>query len=657
MRPRVSRIAGLSERLSTLEHFISNPPAAAPPTAPGTGHDPRQQGYQSNTKLDHTVTLQSPHSGSWNTQTPQGGINPQRAAEPPVSVESAPPHSAREARRFIQGELQRNDHLSPNKRTVLEDALLLVNRLSTTAETRPPLGTKKKAPEDRDPSHTDGFAVETYFMMSQDMTHQHSPGKHFYWPDHVSVKGLEHMSLSLAEGKLDGQTAVHYRVCVYVKAIFFLARIRQPNLTPRLRTHIKITHNKYMLAASQALDQINVVESHSISLVQALLSGALLHQMQGNLTKAWTLTAFAAQLLVTMDYHTVTEDTPIRNQEEEDARCCLFSCHYLDKTLSMLLLRPPSLPRLRIRPTLLFPFEEGASLGMVAKTMAELAEVQEAVLEILHGHPGLSDPTDTTTKLDMIIQDLVSMKNVIDERRVNSKLEIQMEWVATEFRYFSILTHLLHYRSGWRNEPYKREECVEHARQALDALGRLQKIINVERAFMASYPIFLSWTILFFPMTPFYILFCNVVATSCLEDFHLMRDITKGLHLFVDHNPALARLYYLFTTFLTLCSPLLEGQVDDTDTLPVHSPVANASEIRPTDKPNAAISPIDADNHMYGNSAYMGVIGDTRPTDPTTRSDAFSWWNNAQMWELYSAQPSLEWVDAEITTADPGDYQ
>lgn len=81
------------------------------------------------------------------------------------------------------------------------------------------------------------------------------------------------MSLSLAEGKLDRQTSLHYRVCVYTKALFFLARVPQRPMTPRLRTHIKRTQDKYALAAVKALDQINFVGTYSLSLVQALLSG------------------------------------------------------------------------------------------------------------------------------------------------------------------------------------------------------------------------------------------------------------------------------------------------------------------------------------------------------------------------------------------------
>lgn len=81
------------------------------------------------------------------------------------------------------------------------------------------------------------------------------------------------MSLSLAEGKLDRQTSLQYQVCVYTKALFFLARVPQQRLGGRLRTHIKKTQERYASAALRALDQIHFVGTYSITLVQALLSG------------------------------------------------------------------------------------------------------------------------------------------------------------------------------------------------------------------------------------------------------------------------------------------------------------------------------------------------------------------------------------------------
>ncbi|PYI07689.1 hypothetical protein BO78DRAFT_442994 [Aspergillus sclerotiicarbonarius CBS 121057] len=653
MRPRVSRIAGLSERLSTLEQFISYPPSAVPASTQDPGQTSRDEDVN-HSKIDPNTSSHPPSSGSWNARPSEGNVAPHRVMESPTGAENLPIHQVCEAQRFIQQELQHNNHLSLNRRTVLENALLLVNKISNSSSDSRLFSGNTKHAEDGE-SDLEEFSLETYLMMSINLPHPPSPQNRFHWPDHVSVKGLEHMSLSLAEGKLDRQTALHYRVCVYSKALFFLARVPQKHLSPWLRTHIKRTQDRYVMVAAKALDQINFVGTHSISLVQALLSGALLHQMQGNQTRGWTLTAFASQLLVSMNYHTITENTPARSQEEEDARQCLMSCFYLDKMLSMLLLRPPSLPRLKINPSLLVPLDDGVPLSMIFKTMIELAQVQEAAMELICGRHGLSDRNDFATRLGAIIQDLVSLRSAIDERCANSRHVSQVEWIATEFRYYATMTTILHCSSKIQERPQGREECLVNARQALQALGRVQKILNDEDTFAGAYPMFLSWhdltksftgTVLFYPMTPFYLLFCNVVGTSSLEDFQLMRDTAKGLYQFIECNPAVAKLYHLFTTFLTLCSPLVQQEADSISPLYMAPDLTTVSELQP----NVALEGMPVDTNMYDGPARLGVVGD-RVIDPMNS------WNNAQMWELFGMQPSLEWVDSGNPNVNPEDYQ
>ena len=110
-------------------------------------------------------------------------------------------------------------------------------------------------------------------------------------------------------------------------------------------------------------------------------------------------------------------------------------------------------------------------------------------------------------------------------------------------------------------------------------------------------------------MTPFYVIFCNVVGTSNMEDYQLLRDTTQGLQQFIDYNPAIARLYHLFTTFLNLCSPLVNPPVVQED----------ATTISSLEQP---------------------IAMDVRP-------EMGPWWNSADMWELFNTQPSLQWVDAD----------
>ncbi|RAH41577.1 Zn(II)2Cys6 transcription factor [Aspergillus brunneoviolaceus CBS 621.78] len=647
MRPRVSRISGLSKRLSTLEQYISNPHVPAASARQEPSRDFQASENNRNMILDIPPSSQASNMSTPKIKTAVDDVASRRPIETPAAVEDIATQQACEARRSIQQELRQSNHLSCNRRTILESALSLVNKISAPSLEKGLFHENTKESEDSSHSGLEEFTLETYFMMSEDIAHRDSPGKHLHWPDHVSVRSLEHMSLSLAEGRVDRQTSLHYRVCVYTKAILFLARLRERQMNGRLRNHVRMTRHKYTLAAFKALDQVDLSGTHSLSLVQALLSGALLHQMQGNPTKSWTLTAFAARLLVAMNYHNITNDTSVRMQEEEDTRFCLSSCYLLDKSLSMLLLRPPSLPRLGVSPVALIPMDDGMSLSTITRTTVELAEIQEAALELLYRWAGPGDTSNPATELDGMIQQLNSMKIVIEERRASSRPELQLDWMAVEFRYHAMVTTILQCKSRIWGTAQNREECLQHARHALEALSRLQTVFNEDSAFVGAYPMFLTWTVFSYPMTPFYILFCNVVGTSKVEDFQLMRDTTKGLYRFIDLNPAIGRLYHLFTQFLVLCSPLVEREAESTSPCSVQQNM-NLDTEEPSVPVDAGTPILSTDNQLYNGSAQEGT-GGTRSLDTTMRPEMDSWWHNAQMWELFGTQPSLEWVDSEIT--------
>ncbi|GKZ24969.1 hypothetical protein AbraCBS73388_011992 [Aspergillus brasiliensis] len=285
---------------------------------------------------------------------------------------------------------------------------------------------------------------------------------------------------------------------------------------------------------------------------------------------------------------------------------------------------------------------------MIMKSMVELAQVQGAAMELVCGQLGPMDRDSLATKLGAIIQDLMSLRSVIDERCINSGLTLQVEWIATEFRYYAILTNLLHCSSKIQERPQGREECLTHARHAIETLGRLQKVLNDDNTFVGAYPMFLSWTVLFYPLTPFYLLFCNAVGTSSLEDFQLMRGTTKGLYRFMDSNPAIAKLYHLLTTFITLCAPLVEEERDSISPLYIPPDLTTVPELQSNIVLEAGMPQVDT--NMYNDSARMGVVGD-RVIDPMNS------WTNAQMWELLGMQPSFEWVDSGNPHVNPGGYQ
>jgi hypothetical protein len=75
------------------------------------------------------------------------------------------------------------------------------------------------------------------------------------------------------------------------------------------------------------------------------------------------------------------------SDEENEIRRCIYYCYYMDKTLSMLLLRPPSLPQLLFNPADLVPTDPQLPISMHVKILVKLARVQDVALSLV-----LKDP-------------------------------------------------------------------------------------------------------------------------------------------------------------------------------------------------------------------------------------------------------------------------
>lgn len=105
-------------------------------------------------------------------------------------------------------------------------------------------------------------------------------------------------------------------------------------------------------------------------------------QLLGDSSRSWFLTACAARALVALDYHQssrITADT----DEGFEIRHCVFWCYYFDKTLSMLLVRPSSLPDMQFAPGDLVHTDSDDPLTFKVKILVKLAQVQNASLPFI----------------------------------------------------------------------------------------------------------------------------------------------------------------------------------------------------------------------------------------------------------------------------------
>jgi hypothetical protein len=128
-----------------------------------------------------------------------------------------------------------------------------------------------------------------------------------------------------------------------------------------------------------------------------------------------------------------------------------------------------------------------------------------------------------------------------------------------------------------------------------------------------------------YPLCPFFVVFCNVVGTSNAKDFQLLQDVTDSISELVTENKFVNRLHRLCTTLLGLCKPLIHTDLT--------SPTVSANgvpgiPILPTNLNPGGLNFLDSNND-FGNFPISS-------------------WNDQMMTDLFNAQPSLDWFNADV---------
>jgi len=130
-------------------------------------------------------------------------------------------------------------------------------------------------------------------------------------------------------------------------------------------------------------------------------------QYMGNMPRCWMFTALASRMIVSLNYHNITDVQP-RNEIEESIHACVYTCYYFDKTLSLLLLRPPSLPGLKVSPTQLIHIDPDLPTSAMITGIVEYSELKNSLLNIL-----LDTKTIGDTDKAKMLSDLVTRAHAI----------------------------------------------------------------------------------------------------------------------------------------------------------------------------------------------------------------------------------------------------
>ncbi|KAH7002661.1 hypothetical protein EDB80DRAFT_512067, partial [Ilyonectria destructans] len=448
---------------------------------------------------------------------------------------------------LIQQELSTRASLSPDRVWVLESAISFVeNHVNSSPHA------DETVPEpvlDHVVNVTNKIPSELFYMMLVGQPGSSTTPHH--WPDHISSQLLQQMCMALANDTVSGQNAVQHKVCVFYKAVMYISRLLRFCDPGFLCDALEVSQGTYAATCLKHLREVNLISHPSLGTLQALLSGANLVLLLGRTSQAWTLTALASRILVALGLHTTKQEN-LDDEGKSAIRHCLYWCFYLDKTLSMLLVRPSSLPNLPWEPAVLVPMTIDNPLVQKVKISVRIAQVQDGCLHLLAKPSEMQDFTRSGS-VNSLESELLNIHRSIMELRDEwmKTAELKLEWNSLNFTIYAVLTAVLRLDTASLHNRRKREECLQYARRALLAMQKFKA--NISRNATTD---FFSWTVLSYPLTPFFVVFCNVVATSNLEDLELLTKVTTVMAQIKEQCTLSMNLFKLFRQFVQLCGHL-----------------------------------------------------------------------------------------------------
>lgn len=135
---------------------------------------------------------------------------------------------------------------------------------------------------------------------------------------------------------------------------------RQGELPDRIQKHIEPIKRRKFYDVLSKLDQINFRTPPSVHMLRAQCMGVMILQLFGNVPEAWSMMVAASRTFVALGYDNFQFDGQTSGDPDEDREVCIAWCYQLDRSMSLLLRRPPLLPKSSIPPRLsLKPSDDG----------------------------------------------------------------------------------------------------------------------------------------------------------------------------------------------------------------------------------------------------------------------------------------------------------
>ncbi|KFA51011.1 hypothetical protein S40293_11165 [Stachybotrys chartarum IBT 40293] len=392
-----------------------------------------------------------------------------------LRVEDCGVAAVQEAKLHIKTEIKENPTLEAKSREALERALSQLSRLPCNSqESSNPDNTITDNVDFFDPSMFPS-AEALCFLLSGKYTVTGS--FHSELASLVSKRHFERMAFSLIKNLVQGHTRVEFIVCVNFFALTSAVGLETEGQTVYLQDRLKNLQKRYRRNAMTALNHISVLNPPSISLLQALLSGAMLFQMAGSISKCAQLSAAACIVCAQLGGQYFAQlASGVSEEDSLEVRQCLGHCYILDKALAMALSRRPFLPEMDVNTAILIPPAVDMPSTPIFNIYIDFAKVQDSVARDLRS-PSYQTKDARSDMVKSLCSQMEDIRTKIRKFRSHpphcTDFLLQGEWMGVDFTYFSLMTTIMRLHPDHANDRYITEKYLENARRALSELKNM----------------------------------------------------------------------------------------------------------------------------------------------------------------------------------------
>ncbi|KAJ5607736.1 hypothetical protein N7537_004355 [Penicillium hordei] len=475
-----------------------------------------------------------------------------------------------DAQMTIQYHLYRLPGLSLDRRSVLETALSVIKILSdnSRALVQDSLNNRQEEVYSRSPS------IEFLTWMLKDIRSNRFGTFVMDYFRHISIPKLKQMGLSLLRNKIPTRESIIYTVCVNSVAYKFISTVINLEEDTDLALELRKNAKEYLASAQAALKQIPLLVVPSLALLQAIICGIFLHQGSGDVDLSVELTKAACNTCIDLNLQTKV----LCGTASEEELFCFLWCYTMDRNYAFKSRTSRCLLDVQLPSTFNDLYPAYPPMAEHFLIYLDLARVQDTVVSYLpdnslnHHNPSLMYGTGEYMLLQMQYIEQ-RMNNIALLSSEWKGLDSQPEMSALKFAYQSVMTGILYLLQSDSGQPTRSTESyLQSAREELSALVSMCHTAEKQTAVN-----FLNWTILLYPATAYLVLFCNVVATSDVGDFNLMKAIADCLTQTGLSYP-LVQLRTLYQKFLGLSQEFFNDERNALQRIPsprLGSPLSN----------------------------------------------------------------------------------